>query len=282
MLMGVVVRRCFLFLLFLLVLIPLVPVPAAATADDTLYGRKWMLVYMASTPPAKDARAGMTLDKDGRLNGTGGCNTLVGVAKISDVDKTIFIGQLTSTLKGCAPDVMAQEIGFTAALEKANIWEIEENKLHLRDATGVLLLSFMADPLADKAKQDAAASVAAAPKHPAIVGKDWVVEDIRKRGIIDRSRMTMFIAEDGRMSGNTGCNHFFGQVGITDKAIETGAMNYTRRACLSDAVRKQESQYLRALETSRAWEIKDDGLLYMKDSSGNEVLRFAPAYKSKK
>ena len=275
-------RPSVVFLLCLLSVFLIMPPPAAADTDEALYGRKWMLVYMAGTPPAKDVRAGIMLDKEGRLNGTGGCNTLVGVAEISALDKTIFISQMTSTQKGCAADVMTQEIGFTAALEKVKVWEIEGNKLHLRDEADTLLLSFQADVITDKAKEDAAAAEAAAAKRPPIIGKDWVVEDIRKRGIIDRSRMTMYIADDGRMSGNTGCNHFFGQTGVSEKTIETGAMSYTRRACIGDALRKQEGEYLRALETSRTWEIKDDGLLYMKDSAGNEVLRFAPAYKPKK
>lgn len=279
-------RRYVLLLICLMIMGTAAPVPAIADDADAIYGRKWMLIYMAGTPPAKEARAGISIDKNGRLNGSGGCNTLVGETKISGMDKTIFISQLTSTLKGCADDVMTQEIGFTAALEKANVWEIEGDKLHLSDETGTRLLSFEADAAADKAKaaseEAAAAAAAAAAKLPAIVGKDWVVEDIRKRGIIDRSRMTMSIGEDGRMSGNTGCNHFFGQVSVGDKSIETGAMSYTRRACLSDAIRKQEAKYLQALEISRTWEIKDDGLLYIQDSSGNDILRFAPAYKSKK
>lgn len=274
-------RRYILFLLCLLAAVAAVPGPAAAGDEEALYGRKWMLVYMANAPPAQKARAGISIDRDGRLNGTGGCNTLVGIAKVSGVDKTIFISQMTSTLKGCADDVMTQETGFTAALKQSNVWEIDGDRLHLGDETGKRLLSFKSDPLADQARQDAAAAEAVAVKPPGIIGRDWVVEDIRKRGIIDRSRMTMYITEDGRMSGNTGCNHFFGHVGVTDKAIETGAMSHTRRACIGEALRKQESLYLRALETSRTWEIKETGLLHLKDSSGSEVLRFAPAYKAK-
>ncbi len=264
-------RRALIFLFFFLTLLPVLPsVARAADSDAAIYSRKWMLIYMDGTPPAKEARAGMMIEEDGRLNGTGGCNTFVGVAKISLMHKTIFIGQLTSTMKGCADDVMAQEIGFTTALEKANLWEVEENKLHLKDEAGALLLSFMADPVdkAEEKKEEAAAL-------PAIIGPEWLVEDIRKRGIIDRSHMTMQLTDDGRISGNAGCNLFFGQASIGAGTIETGAMSYTRRACFGEALQKQESQYLRALDSARKWEIRADGFLYMTDSNGNEILRFS-------
>lgn len=266
-------RRYVVFVFLLLTLLPLPPHAARAAEDEALlYGRKWMLIYMASTPPAKEARAGMVINKDGHINGTGGCNTFVGVAKISLVHKTIFIGQLTSTLKGCAQDVMTQEIGFTAALEKANLWELEpeENKLHLMDEGGKRLLSFVADPVAAVTEKQEEKVVL-----PAIIGDEWIVESIRKRGIIDRSHLTMEVSEDGRISGNAGCNRYFGQASITEDSIETGAITTTRRACYGEALQKQEAQYLRAFDAARTWQIRDDGLLYMHDSHGNEVLRFS-------
>lgn len=248
--------------------------PAVAQADEAaqLYGRKWMLIYMAGTPPAKEARAGMSIAGDGRINGTGGCNTFVGVAEVSLVHKTIFIGQLTSTLKGCAEDVMRQEIGFTAALRQANLWELEpkENKLHLMDEAGTRLLSFVADPVEEKPAEEKTEVLL-----PAIIGPEWVVEDIRKRGIIDRSHMTMIIGADGRIAGSAGCNRYFGQVSVSEGAIETRAVSSSRRACYGEALQKQEANFLRALDSARTWHIADTGLLYLKDSYGNEVLRFS-------
>jgi len=264
-----------LFLFLLLILLP--PAPQAARAADdaaAFYGRKWMLIYMAGTPPAREARAGMMINTDGHINGTGGCNTFVGVAEVSFVHKTIFIGQLTSTLKGCAEDVMTQEIGFTAALRNANLWELEpeENKLHLMDEAGTRLLSFAAEPVTAAAAEEEKKEEAALP---AIIGAEWVVEDIRKRGIIDRSHLTMRIGADGRISGTAGCNRYFGQVSVTAESIETRAISATRRACYGEALQKQEAGYLRALDSARVWHIGADDLLYLKDSHGNEVLRFS-------
>lgn len=77
---------------------------------------------------------------DGRVSGSGGCNRIVGQARIEG--STIAFSQMASTRMACPPAVMDQEARFLAALGQASRWRIDElrRKLFLEDATGKVLV----------------------------------------------------------------------------------------------------------------------------------------------
>lgn len=101
----------------------------------------------------------------------------------------------------------------------------------------------------------------------------WVLEDIQNQGVIDRSHLTLQISPDGRASGDGGCNRFSGTVVVAGDNITFGTLMMTMRACVAEALQMQEQKYTAAFESVRRWRI-ENGLLYLMDEAGQDVLRF--------
>jgi len=101
------------------------------------------------------------------------------------------------------------------------------------------------------------AATAPAPPQAAALSTpsgQWLAEDIRGGGVIDRLQTILTIAPDGTVSGTGGCNRIRGKATINGDAIAFGAIASTKMAC-SPAVMRQEQRFLLALRDVRAWRI---------------------------
>lgn len=98
---------------------------------------------------AEDIRGGGVVDRiqtvldiavDGRVTGSGGCNRIVGQARIEGA--AISFSQMASTRMACPQAVMDQEQKFLTALGEARRWRIDEprRKLMLEDGNGAVLV----------------------------------------------------------------------------------------------------------------------------------------------
>jgi len=101
---------------------------------------------------------------------------------------------------------------------------------------------------------------------------EWWVEDINGKGVIDRSHTTLQFLEQGRVAGDTGCNRYQGSAEITGASISFGPMAGTRKAC-APSLMDQEMGFYQAIEKVVSWEVPDTGLLHLKDTGGNTVIR---------
>lgn len=103
---------------------------------------------------AEDIRGGGVMDylqtvlviaPNGKVSGSGGCNTMGGSATIRG--DGIRFGQIVSTMKACTPAAMNQERKFFDALRDVRRWRIDapRQKLILSDGAGrpILVLSKM-------------------------------------------------------------------------------------------------------------------------------------------
>lgn len=76
----------------------------------------------------------------------------------------------------------------------------------------------------------------------------------------------MFAADEPRASGNGGCNQFNGPYTQNGASLSFGPLASTRRACVDEAANRQETAYLRALESTTRYAVYDDLLvLYAAD-----------------
>lgn len=107
----------------------------------------------------------------------------------------------------------------------------------------------------------------------ALVGSTWLVEDIEGGGVIDFLQTTLTFDSAEKVTGMGGCNNFFGAVKIDDLAIKLGPLGVTRKAC-GEAIDNQEDRFFQALEKVRSFEF-DQGLLFLLDSEGKQVLRLS-------
>lgn len=116
----------------------------------------------------------------------------------------------------------------------------------------------------------------------ALTAHEWLLEDIKGGGVIDRLRLTIRIDAAGKVSGHSGCNRFGGRAEMkpgqdTSGEISFGALFSTRMACMDDARNNQEAAYLAALSEVAGWRTDENGLLHLTDANGADVLRFAKA-----
>ena len=90
----------------------------------------------------------------------------------------------------------------------------------------------------------------------AIVGPEWVVEDIADRGVIDDARATLLFGNDGRVSGDTSCNRYFAEYILEVTEIRFRNAGVTKRAC-APAVMDQESRFLTVFNAVDSYRIDD-------------------------
>jgi heat shock protein HslJ len=94
-------------------------------------------------------------------------------------------------------------------------------------------------------------------------GGDWVVEDIAGGGVIDASRLTIAFDGDAGISGQTGCNRFFGSYTLTGEGLFMAApFGMTRMACAT-ALMEQEDRFMRVMESITRFDIDDTGALIL-------------------
>ena len=79
--------------------------------------------------------------------------------------------------------------------------------------------------------------------------------------------------DERRATGNTGCNSFAGPYELSGASLRSGALASTRRACVDEALNRQEAAFLRALDDTRTWRIAGGTLVLSADAG--VVARFA-------
>ncbi len=104
----------------------------------------------------------------------------------------------------------------------------------------------------------------------ALVGKEWVVEDIAGRGVIDDARATLLFGEDGRLSGDTSCNRYFADYQVDGTKLRIGNAGVTKRAC-APAVMNQEQRFLDVFNAVDSYRIDNTGTLVLSTSAGATI-----------
>ncbi len=233
---------------------------AAAAPVSRLAGTEWLIEATGGTAIVSGQEPTIRFGEDGRVSGFSGCNRFTG-GYTEDGDMVTF-SPLASTMMACmSAETGAQERAIQAILSG-------ETRISF-DAMGLLTVTSATGKafVARKSGPDAPAPDAALLK-----GGAWVVEDINRTGIIDRSRLTLAFGEDGRVSGSGGCNGFSGTYTVTGGTVTFSPLASTRRACVAPAVSAQETRYFAALGGEMAWTILADGALELTGEEGRRVL----------
>ena len=102
--------------------------------------------------------------------------------------------------------------------------------------------------------------------------RKWIVSQIEGGPAAPGVTSTLLIAEDGKVSGNAGCNGYFGSAIIDNDAIAFGNLGTTRMACPEPAM-GQEDRVLEALDSTRGYRLDKNDLILL-DAGGNSILRF--------
>lgn len=103
-----------------------------------------------------------------------------------------------------------------------------------------------------------------------LAGTAWVLAELNGQppatAPSDRTPTLAFAADEPRASGNGGCNQFSGPYTQNGASLRLGPLVSTRRACVDEAANRQETAYLRALESTTRFVVSGDLLvLYAAD-----------------
>lgn len=109
------------------------------------------------------------------------------------------------------------------------------------------------------------------PESPDITGREWVVEDINYRGVIDVSFASLSFA-DGRVSGSASCNRFGGSYELKGNTLIFGPLAMTRKAC-APALMDQERKFSAVISGPVTVSIDDTGALILQGSGGSITAR---------
>jgi heat shock protein HslJ len=106
----------------------------------------------------------------------------------------------------------------------------------------------------------------------------WKLTGIMKDGsavlVINTSREVSIKFDNGNVTGNGGCNSYFGPYQANDSKIKVGPVRSTRMACTREGVSAQESLYFNILQKATKYTLVSDTLTLM---NGSNRLTFKPA-----
>ena len=197
--------------------------------------------------------------QDGKFSGNTGCNGFSGTYAVEGDAIHFQLGPMT--LRACQEDVADQEAAFLSGLESAAAYQIQDGKLMLLDKQGKLLLIFMQQqPIS-------------------LTDGSWQLLFFNngKGGMesnLATERITAQFSEDGRVSGNAGCNHYFASYQVDGDKLTLGVIGSTEMFCQEpEGVMETESAFLKNLSNVAAFNIEGDRLVLL-DQEGKKLLIF--------
>ncbi len=106
----------------------------------------------------------------------------------------------------------------------------------------------------------------------ALIGTEWVLEDLGGRGVEDRVQSTIIFKTHDQIVGWGGCNRYFSGYRFHGHKIDIGPIGSTRRVCPA-VVMDQETRFFSALDKANRMSREDSYLLIHCDDM-EKPLRF--------
>lgn len=106
-------------------------------------------------------------------------------------------------------------------------------------------------------------------------GITYSAEWVGKEPVIGRHKLTLVFADDGRVYGNAGCNHYFGRYQLTDNLLNIDQLGSTRMACAEPLIMQQEQRFMEHLSAVTRWDISKTDQLQLWPAEG-APMRFWP------
>ena len=106
-----------------------------------------------------------------------------------------------------------------------------------------------------------------------LIGPIWRSTHLGEMRMDDDTAAFIQFGGDGEISGNAGCNRFFGNWGLSAGILELGQLGVTRMACPEPA-NSLEIAFLEQIGTVRS-AARAGNKLVLRDQAGQPVMRFA-------
>lgn len=228
------------------------------SADAALLeGQPLVLVSGVDLPQdAAVVRPSATFENE-TVSGSTGCNRYTAGFTIDG--NALGIGEIATTRMACAPPADAIERAYLAAFGQVAGWRTEDDEFVLVDADEAELLRYeRATPLGS-----------------------WQVTGLLSGDAfaspIAGTELTATFADEGRLSGSSGCNPYRGTYTTDKGAIEIADLAGERKACPEPTgVMEQEATYLDLLASVAAFRV-DGAALELLDVDRKRLVAFTRA-----
>lgn len=101
-----------------------------------------------------------------------------------------------------------------------------------------------------------------------LAGTQWKVDGMGAAAIVAGSEPSIAFSADGRISGSTGCNRFFGSYEQAGDALTFSGVGMTKMACLDDGIMGQEMKFASILNGAASFTIDGLGNLVLNGADG--------------
>lgn len=229
---------------------------ACGDSGDELPGSSWVVDSVAGEAPPGDVVATLDVVDESSVTAYSGCNSFMGAYSV-DGDR-ISIGPLAGTLIACPEPLMSFESAYTAALQSAERFERDGDRLRLSSSSGEALVTFERF-------------------EPQLEG-EWDVVSYNDGAtavvsVIGGSEITATFVEGGEITGFAGCNTYFGAWEADGDRIAIDGLGSTEIFCEDPpGVMDQELRYLDALGTSTSWSLLGTTLTLRADDGTTQVV----------
>ena len=106
------------------------------------------------------------------------------------------------------------------------------------------------------------------PEVPELGGSEWVIDGLGGVGLVSGREPTLAFSADGRISGTTGCNRFFGSYTQDGAALTFPGTGMTKMACMEDGLMIQENAFAGVLNGAATATVDGLGELTLTGANG--------------
>jgi heat shock protein HslJ len=166
----------------------------SSVGEGSLAGKVWVLESLNNASPVENTTITAEFTPDGKVSGSGGCNSYSGGYRASA--NSIQFEPVASTMMACDQPIMDQEQAYFQALNAAKRFSIQGDQLTLSDTDGTALASFQA-------------------QSQSLEGTSWEVISYNNgkqavTGALAGTELSADFGKDGSVSGFAGCNNYSG------------------------------------------------------------------------
>ena len=223
---------------------------ATEAPEFDLEGNTWTLTSFIEGEDVQSPLVNTTITayfEDGIIKGNAGCNGYSGGYTV-DGNKINISKALVTTAMTCWPEeVMQQEYQYHEMLGNVTTYTIEGNQLTLSTDDNVTLVY----------------NATEAPEFD-LEGNTWTLtsfiegEDVQLP-LVNTTITACF--EDGNITGNSGCNNYFGDYTVNGNEINmSNVLGSTRMTCEPEEKMQQEYQYLEMFGNVTTYTIEENQL----------------------
>lgn len=226
--------------------------------NSTPFGTKLILTKL-NGKTITETNFYLTIDKDGNnIAGKSGCNGFsVSFTANNASGSCIKTGDGMSTLMACDKDVMKLEREFQQTLKNKKFKiKTKGNKVYFKNWWGKTYMEFE--------KQSASDVWSFIEKN------DWKLIQLNNISQDYGKAFINFDSNEKRVSGNAGCNNFFGSYTLEGEYISFTQLGATKMACMDETANKTETTLLQILSGKKLrYDLADQTLSFY---DGNRLV----------